>query len=119
MTKMTTSLALYQIRKLGFEYEDMPGTYKERPVVVVSIDGPLAMVTVAKVTGHGPRKEFPGEARLADWEQEGLSKPSTVRCSKVAFVPANLVEQAELIGQLSSFDERLVEEGLLEAGFLR
>lgn len=115
---MTTSEAVepFQIRRLPFEYEDCPGTYKERPVVVAAVDNACALVVLAKVTGHGPRPEYPGEVRLRDWREAGLSKQSTVRCSKTIEVDLMDVEDALLVGELSEFDMQAVRVGLYEAG---
>ena len=101
---------------MSFEYEDVPGTYKERPVVVGAVSDDVAVVLLAKVTGHGPRLEFPGEVRLADWREAGLDKPSTVRCSKTVEVDIRDVEETRLVGRLSERDAESVRRGLYEAG---
>lgn len=79
---MTTEETLrpYDVWRLSFEYEDQPGVSKMRPVVVGAVDGECAAVLVVKVTGHGPRSEFPGEVRLSGWRDAGLDKPSVARC---------------------------------------
>lgn len=106
----------FQVRRIPFEYEDRPGTYKERPVVVGAVDGERALVLLAKVTGHGPRREYPGEVRLVDWGQAGLTKPSTVRCSKTVEVDLPDIEGAQLLGMLSESDAIAVRAGLYAAG---
>lgn len=54
----------YDVWQMSFEYEDQPGVAKVRPVVIGAVDGGRAVVLAVKVTGHGPRPEFPGEVRL-------------------------------------------------------
>ncbi|MBS5450809.1 MAG: hypothetical protein KHY83_00400 [Coriobacteriia bacterium] len=55
---------------------------------------------------------------MADWKHAGLSKPSTVRCSKTVEVAIEDVAVAELMGTLSPSDAELVRQGLLAAGKL-
>lgn len=90
--------------------------FKERPAVVASVDGESAVLTLLKVTGHGPRPEFPGEVRLADWAAAGLTKPSTVRCSKAIRVALKELPTCQLIGSLTRRDADAVLDGLLDAG---
>ena len=70
---------LYEVWRLAFEYEDIPGVSKERPVIVGAFDEERALVLVVKVTGHGVRPGFPGEVPIIEWKQAGLDKPSTAR----------------------------------------
>ena len=77
----------YDVWQMSFEYEDQPGVAKVRPVVIGAVDGGRAVVLAVKVTGHGPRPEFPGEVRLRGWKDAGLGKPSVARCSKTLVVP--------------------------------
>lgn len=106
---------LFQIRTARFYYEDMPGKSKRRPVVVLEIRDDEALVLMAKVTSREPRPDCPGEVRLIDWESEGLDRPSTVRCSKVAIVSVADLEEEPLVGKLSSVDAVRVAAGYLEA----
>ncbi len=103
---------------MSFEYEDMPGVSKERPVVVGRVDEGLACVLVVKVTGHGPRPEYPGEVRIEDWEEAGLGKPSTARCSKTMLVPSDAFASQIRYGRLSTRDELAVESALRELGMV-
>ena len=116
MTTNAEGPASFQVRRLAFEYEERPGTFKERPVVIVLTTDNEALVLAVKITGHGPRPEYPGEVRLLDWRQEGLSKPSVARCSKVARVPIYLIASAPVLGSLSDRDADAVTAGLHEAG---
>ena len=77
----------YDVWQMSFEYEDQPGVAKVRPVVIGAVDGGRAVVLAVKVTGHGPRPDFPGEVRLRGWKDAGLDKPSVARCSKTLVVP--------------------------------
>lgn len=110
------ALGPFDVLRVPFAYEDKPGVFKERPAVVASVDGGRAAVVLVKVTGHGPRPEFPGEVRILDWAEAGLSKPSTARCSKVVRVPVDAMLGCELIGSLTQRDADAVLRGLLEAG---
>lgn len=113
---MSRGVSAFEVRRVAFAYEDDPGKAKERPVIVAHVSQGEALVLVVKVTGHGPRPEFPGEVRLLDWEQAGLSKPSVARCSKTAAVPLSMLEAAPVYGRLSARDEEAVAAGLHEAG---
>ena len=107
---------LYDVWKLEFEYEDQPGITKSRPVVVGALDDERAVVLAVKVTGHGPRPEFPGEVRLEDWRQAGLDKPSVARCSKTLIVPMQAFEGKVRYGTLSDGDSLRVARALREVG---
>lgn len=107
---------LFEVLRLGFAYEDDPSVVKERPAVVVGRREASTLLLVAKVTGHGPRLEFPGEVRLVDWQAAGLPKPSTVRCSKVIEVDTQTLEPIHRYGVLSERDELAVRRGLVDAG---
>lgn len=106
----------FDVLRVPFAYEDKPGVFKERPAVVASVDGESAVLTLVKVTGHGPRPEFPGEVRLADWAAAGLTKPSTVRCSKAIRVALDEFPTSQFVGSLTRRDADAVLGGLLDAG---
>ena len=72
---------------------------KKRPVLVI-YDGGDDDVLVAPVTGHGPRS--PSDVPLADWQNEGLKLPSTVRLEKLATVEKALVLRR--LGKVSATD---------------
>lgn len=61
-------------------FEDAPHTLKRRPVLVISPKD--IFILSLKITSHEPRKRYPGEYQIKKWEEAGLNKPSTVRCSK-------------------------------------
>ena len=109
-----TVIRLFDIAIIRFVFEDKPNVSKPRPAVVVGIDASYLTVALAKITGHAPRPEYPGEVELADWQSEGLLLPSTVRCSKVVRVPVS--EVTRIIGSLTDRDVLSVLEGLEEAG---
>ncbi len=104
--------------RLEFAFEDDPSKAKRRPVVVAIVEEAADRAIVVKVTGHGPRKEFPGEIRLRDWKSAGLSKASTVRCSKYLSVGLEAFERAQFYGSLSIADERAVFGALREIGLI-
>lgn len=112
----TSRPGAWDVVRFPYAYEDLPEVVKERPAVVgPAVDG-VAMVVLIKVTGHGPRPEYPGEVRLADWEEAGLSKPSTARCSKAYMVPEADLDGLPVLGTLTRRDAGAVLGGLLEAG---
>lgn len=107
---------LYEVWKLEFEYEDRPGIVKMRPVIIgANADGGDA-VLIVKVTGHGPRKEYPGEIWIRDWKEAGLEKRSVARCSKSVIVPIEAFRSAELYGKLSQRDADTIAETLRSLG---
>lgn len=103
---------LWDVWRLAFEYEDMPGKKKERPVIIGAIDGGNALALVVKVTSHAPRNDFPGEVALKDWREAGLSKPYTARCSKTLLIPLEAFEHLQRYGHLSKEDSTSVLEAL-------
>lgn len=107
-----------EVWRLEFAYEDDPSVAKRRPVVVAVVEESAGRAVVVKVTGHGPRMEYPGEIRLADWEAAGLPKPSTVRCSKNLAVGLEAFKGAQRYGMLSPSDERAVFSALREIGVI-
>ncbi len=107
-----------EVWRLEFAYEDDPSITKHRPVVVAVVEESAGMAVVVKVTGHGPRREFPGEVRLLNWKEAGLSKPSTVRCSKSLAVGLEVFAGAQYYGVLSPSDEREVFIALREVGIV-
>ena len=111
---MTNGPRPFEVWRMSYRYEDDPGTIKHRPVVVVEISDNSAVAVALKVTGHGPRPEYPGEIRLMGWKEAGLDKPSTVRCSKAASFPIELFAGARRYGSLTERDEIAVREGLEE-----
>lgn len=81
-------------------FEDNPALSKQRPVVIV--DNQTAYIISLKVTSHSPRSIYPGEYALKEWKAAGLSKPSTVRCSKkLRLIPSDFIRK---IGRLHPID---------------
>ena len=62
-------------------YEDNPLIGKIRPVLVISPEE--IFVLSLKMTSHPPRYSYPGEYSVIKWKEAGLSKPTTVRASKI------------------------------------
>ena len=61
-------------------FEDNP-TEGKKPVLILSPEE--AFVLSLKMTSHPPRIGYPGEYNIIRWKEAGLSKPTTVRISKV------------------------------------
>lgn len=112
---------LYEVWRLPFEFDDKPGIFKNRPVIVGAIEESTVEVFIVsvKVTSHQPRPDFPGEVALRDWKEAGLSKPSTARCSHVARLPKSFFEGRLKYGKLSDRDAAAVDAALLELGMIR
>lgn len=109
-------LSLFDIVVVRFAFEDKPEVSKPRPAVVVGLCDGKAQLTFAKVTSHAPRLECPGEVQLLDWEDEGLAKPSTVRCSKLVALAENQIRT--VVGHLTDRDASAVCAGLEQASSL-
>lgn len=73
---------------------------KQRPVVIV--ENHTAYILALKVTGHEPRKNYPGEYRLKFWREAGLAKPSTVRISKKLYLEDRDLNRC--LGRLHPYD---------------
>lgn len=109
-------LSLFDIVVVRFAFEDKHEVSKPRPAVVVGLSDGKAQLTFAKVTSHEPRPECPGKVRLLDWKDEGLAKPSTVRCGKLVSLPEEKVRT--VVGHLTDRDALAVCAGLDEAASL-
>lgn len=125
MKKMITNFFIsvepFEVHKIAFEFEDKPGLYKKRPVIVIASKqfSSVTLVLSVKVTSHAARKDYPGEIELLDWKEAGLQKPSTARCSKLARVPIDQFTEKTLYGRLSHRDSRRIYEALLNIGVLK
>lgn len=110
----------FEIRQVAFEFDDKPGVFKRRPVVVISPKqfGDSVLVLSVKVTSHAPRPGVPGEIFLKDRAKAGLPKPSVARCSKLAQIPLARMQESFLYGRLSNSDARRVCKALKELGVL-
>lgn len=120
MTTNTDAPLPFEIRQVAFEFEDKPGEFKRRPVIVISPKQFVGNVLVlcVKVTSHAPRPGFPGEVFLNDWAKAGLPKPSVARCSKLAQIPLARIQEGHLYGRLTNSDARRVCQALKELGVL-
>ena len=74
----------------------------------------LTFIISVKVTSHPPRPAFLEEVPLLDWQEAGLTKPSTARCSHVARLPKGFFRY----GRLSDRDAKAVDAALFGLGFL-
>ena len=111
---------LYEVWRLPFEFDDKPGVFKNRPVIVGAIeeDAVEVFIVSVKVTSHPPRSDFLGEVELRDWKEAGLAKPSTARCSHVARLPRHFFKGRRRYGKLSERDAVAVDSALVELGLL-
>ena len=82
---------------------DHPETGKARPVVIV--DDRVAAIVVAKVTTADPQKRYT-YCELADWEREGLLKPSRVQVAPLFQLAQSDLLNGEPLGMLTERDRR-------------
>lgn len=86
-----------------FPFTDDRTVRKTRPVVVKSVLGDSC--TVLYVTSHVEKQDFPDFVLLQEWWNEGLSKPSAVRCFRGLAMPvAELQRSGRRVGVLSPVD---------------
>ena len=107
---MTISPNPFDVCVVLFAFADHPEISKPRPVVVLEVSEREAWIVAAKITSHEPRPWCDGEVVLSDWQEEGLLKPSTVRCSMIARV--SLDDIGKTIGHLTERDIQRVVEAL-------
>jgi mRNA-degrading endonuclease toxin of MazEF toxin-antitoxin module len=110
MTDTPSSGDVWLVR---FRFLDKPELSKVRPAVVVATDETCLFVSAAKVTSHAPR-DVEGDLALVDWLDEGLAKPSCVRCSQVIEIPFELLFRR--LGRLSENDMRRFCTALRQLG---
>lgn len=105
---------VWEVWPFAFAFEDQPEKTKLRPVIIAAKSATEAEILVLsiKVTTHPPRANFPGEIPILDWQEAGLSKPSTARCSKHLLVPISAFHGAHRYGRLSSRDEATIRNAL-------
>jgi len=77
---------------------------KRRPGLVLACDA--ADVLLARLTTPPPRD--PADVALAQWQQVGLPKPSTVRLTKLAVVDRRLIHHR--VGSLPASDAQAVAQ---------
>ena len=100
---------LYDVWLMWVEYPDHPGVGKVRPVIVTDVQDDWTSGIVVKVTSVMTWDD-PGDVPLIDWQQEGLYKPSTARCSQRFWFDAG--DLLEHFGRLSLRDANAVCAGL-------
>lgn len=86
-------------------YEDQPEC-KKRPVLIYNRE--TAYILSFKITSHPPRHYDEGEYQIKLWEKAGLTKPSTIRCSKKLYLTE--LDIFEKIGELHPADIREVRK---------
>jgi len=91
-------------------FADHPETGKVRPVVI--IDGKAAAIVVAKVTTANPQERYV-YCELADWEREGLLKPSRVQVAPLFQIAQSDLLNGEPLGVLSERDRRALNLALI------
>ena len=97
------------MKKWEVWFADAPleeGGSKVRPVLV--LDPANSLVLTFKITSKPPRGNYPAEYRLLQWREAGLTKPSTVRCSKLLRIPDE--DFMDRVGILQLRDIRGVQE---------
>ena len=96
---MVNNFAPWDVWLANVAFEDKPLEYKARPVVILST-GEVFILSL-KVTTHAPRSGW-GEYALIKLQAAGLTKPSTVRISKlVRIAPADMIKK---LGKLHTLD---------------
>lgn len=96
-------------------FADHPETGKVRPVVIV--DDMAAAIVVAKVTTADPQERYT-YCELADWEREGLLKPSRVQVAPLFQLAQSDLLNGEPLGMLTERDRRALSLALMpEEGF--
>lgn len=97
--------------RIRFPFSDAAGS-KERPAVVISSDAyhdEWDELLVVAVTSRPPRRPRPTDCLLQDWQAEGLTQPSWVRCH-LATVHRLLI--LERLGSLTPRDRASVDQCL-------
>lgn len=99
----------YDVVWTYIQYSDNKGG-KMRPAIILDNNRMLPLTLVAPVTSHKPRKGYFGEVTLQDWEEAGLSKPSTARLSKITKKEIRPTDRKA--GHLSDRDIKTIERYL-------
>ncbi len=87
-------------------FEDHPEEAKRRPVLV--LENQTCIVLSLKITSHPPRMDsFRGEYALQKWHYAGLTKPSTVRISKLLRLQRS--DFVDKVGELHPIDIGVIE----------
>lgn len=95
----------WEVWKAWVPFEEDPDILKPRPVLI--IDNNEIFILSFKMTGTAPRENFIGEYRLNDWREAGLTKPTTVRLSKLLRLNRNAF--IKKYGRLSNLDKSNIE----------
>ena len=91
-------------------FADHPETSKVRPVVIV--DDKAAAIAVAKVTTADPQERYK-YCELADWEREGLLKPSRIQVVPLFQLAQSDLLNEEPLGVLTERDRRALSLALM------
>lgn len=112
---MTTSSASpkpqpWEIWLAYLRFADHPETGKVRPVII--IDETAAAIVVAKVTTAEPQSHYE-YCELADWEREGLLRPSRVQVAPLFQIAESDLLNGKPLGILSERDRRALGIALI------
>lgn len=109
----------YEVWRIPFEFDDHPGFFKQRPVIIggISANGVDVLLLSVKVTSHPPREGISAEVPLLDWQAAGLPKLSTAHCNKAILLPLSLFRGKKKYGRLSPRDQMTVKAALEKEGF--
>ena len=102
-------LARWDLWWADVAYEDVPVSEK-RPVLIYSPE--TAYIISFKITSHSPRQDCWGEYPIKLWKEAGLTRPSTIRCSKKLCLTELDID--EKIGELHPVDIKEVWKILRE-----
>lgn len=83
---------------------------KDRPCLIVDENEGLYMVI--KITKHSPRTNDKYDVPIVFWKECGLSRPSTVRISKISYIDSSQIDNYK--GHLTEHDESIISEKLEE-----
>ena len=92
-------------------FADHPDVGKVRPVVVIDPDSDVTAIVSAKVTTAAPQERFPS-CELADWEAEGLARPSRVQVEPLFRVGVHEFLRNAPLGRLTTRDIAALQNAL-------
>jgi hypothetical protein len=87
-------------------YEEIPGKYKNRPILI--LDNDIVLPLSAKITSK-PARKVGKDYSLKDWQIEGLKLPSVVRLDHL-----QKSKPYFYIGHLSDRDQEEIEKMLIK-----
>ena len=94
-----------------FPYEEQPGAYSDRPVVVLDDNNTIGILSV-KVTSKGVREYDPYDTPIVYWDKAGLRVASTARVSKTMILEESRFQFK--IGSLQQADLDAIKESYMK-----